>query len=358
MFSSSTSIVKLLLLLFLVISGVFYAKPFLMPFCIGSILATLFLPLCKLLERNRLSKGLSVFLCFLSMMSIITCFVGLISWQVGELTNDVELIKQKANESIFFIQEKIFNLFGITSLKQDEIFKAEQPSYTNLIQIMAGSVVYIFTNTILVLAYSIFLLYYREHIKKFIIKITPSTRQNEMEDMLESSANVSQQYLLGLSKMIVCLWIMYSIGFGFLGVKNFLFFAILCGILEIIPFVGNIAGTTLTFLFAALHGAEPIMLIGIIITYGIVQFIQGWILEPLILGAQVKINPLFTIVALILGQLLWGIPGIILAIPITAILKIVCDNIESLKPYGFLIGEINYPKKEEKMFKPKNHTKL
>jgi predicted PurR-regulated permease PerM len=133
---------------------------------------------------------------------------------------------------------------------------------------------------------------------------------------------------------------MYSIGFGILGVKNFLFFAILCGILEIVPFVGNITGTTLTVAVAALNGASPSMLAGIIITYGVIQFIQGWFLEPFILGPQVKINPLFTIIALVLGQLLWGIPGIILAIPLTAIFKIVCDHIEPLKPYGFLIGEI------------------
>ena len=101
------------------------------------------------------------------------------------------------------------------------------------------------------------------------------------------------------------------------------------------------------------------MLIGIVITYVVVQFIQGWVLEPLILGPQVKINPLFTILALVLGELLWGISGIILAIPITAIFKIICDHIEPLKPYGFLIGEINDGKKEGKFIKKiKNNFRL
>ena len=71
-----------------------------------------------------------------------------------------------------------------------------------------------------------------------------------------------------------------------------------------------------------------------------IQFIQGWVLEPLILGPQVKINPLFTIIALVVGELVWGISGIFLAIPLTAMIKIVCDHIEPLKPYGFLIGEV------------------
>lgn len=76
-----------------------------------------------------------------------------------------------------------------------------------------------------------------------------------------------------------------------------------------------------------------------LITYSAVQFIQGWVLEPLILGPQMKINPLFTILALVLGELLWGISGIILAI-----FKIICDHIEPLRPYGFLIGEIKIKK--------------
>lgn len=74
--------------------------------------------------------------------------------------------------------------------------------------------------------------------------------------------------------------------------------------------------------------------------------LQGWVLEQLIVGPQVKKNPLFTIVALVIGELMWGIPGMVLAIPLTGMLKIVFDHVEALKPYGFLIGEVDEPKKE------------
>jgi predicted PurR-regulated permease PerM len=211
---------------------------------------------------------------------------------------------------------------------------------------MLGSFTYLFTNLILVLVYVFFLLYYRGHVKAFLLKLTTPVQRDEMEQVIYRATYISQQYLLGLSKMIVCLWIMYGIGFSIIGVKNALFFAVLCGLFEIVPFIGNITGTTLTVLVSALHGANLAMLGGIVLTYGVVQFIQGWVLEPLILGAQVKINPLFTIIVLVLGELVWGIPGIILAIPLTAIFKIICDHIEPLKPYGFLIGELETGKKE------------
>lgn len=340
-----TSIIKKLLLLFLIIAGLIYAKIFLIPLTIGGILATLFLPLCHWLENRKLPKGMAVFACFLLLLLIIVTLTFLLGWKVVGLTNDVSLLKQKAIDTFTNTQEYIFTHLGISAKEQLEILKSEQPSYSSIMQMVAGSLTNIFTNLVLVLVYFLFLLYYRLHLKNFLLKLSPPSQSVEMEQIIHSATNVSQQYLLGLSKMIVCLWIMYGIGFSILRVENALFFAILCGLLEIVPFVGNITGTTLTVLVSALHGAEFSILVGIVITYIVVQFIQGWVLEPLILGPQVKINPLFTILALVLGELLWGISGIILAIPITAIFKIICDHIEPLKPYGFLIGEIVTVKK-------------
>ena len=76
-----------------------------------------------------------------------------------------------------------------------------------------------------------------------------------------------------------------------------------------------------------------------LITYAIVQFLQTYILEPLVVGSGVNINPLFTIGGIVAGELVWGVPGMILAIPTMGMAKIICDHIEPLKPYGFLIGE-------------------
>ena len=81
------------------------------------------------------------------------------------------------------------------------------------------------------------------------------------------------------------------------------------------------------------------MIIGVLITYALVQFLQTYILEPLVVGAEVNINHLFTIIVLVVGELVWGIPGMVLAIPLLGIVKIICDHIEPLKPYGFLIGQ-------------------
>jgi predicted PurR-regulated permease PerM len=349
MTTQSSTFLQKLALVFLLILGVYLAKDFLIPLCIGGILATLFLPFCNWMQSKKIPKGMAVFICFFGLILIISILISILGWKISELLNDLTLIKQKAIAIGTEIQQYIFNHLNISIEEQLSLLKKEQPSYSNIFQMIFGSIASVFASLILVLVYFAFLLYYKDHIKNFLLKIAKPSKREEMEHVIYNATKVSQQYLLGLSKMIVLLWIMYAIGFSSIGVENAIFFAILCGLLETVPYVGNITGTLLTVLISAIHGANPTLIGGIIVVYGIVQLIQGWLLEPLILGPQVKINPLFTIIVLVIGQLLWGIPGMILAIPLTAILKIICDHIEPLKPYGFLIGEISVPKKKKDM---------
>ncbi|MEP6931212.1 MAG: AI-2E family transporter [Flavobacterium sp.] len=340
MILSLTTIIKKLLILFLIFTGLYFAKDLLMPLCIGAILATLFLPLCKWMESKKMSRSIAIFFCLLTFLCVIFLLIAVLGLKISELLVDLAFIKQRAVATGSEIQKYIFNHSNISIDEQFEILKNEQPSYSNLLRTIFGSVAYCFTTFILVMAYFVFLLLYRNHIKKFLLKITPAAQKSEMKNILYSAAKISYQYLIGLSKMIGLLWIMYGIAFSIIGIENAVFFAVLCGLLEIIPYIGNITGTVLTVAFAAINGVHPLMLAGIVLSYGIIQLIQTWFFEPLIMGPQVKINPLFTIIALVTGELLWGIPGLVLAIPLTALLKIVCDHIPSLKSCGFLMGTI------------------
>jgi predicted PurR-regulated permease PerM len=303
------------------------------------------------MEVKKVPKGLAVIISMLVLLSVLGGVGWLLGWQISELTNDFAILKQKFIETGIRFQDYIFNHLGISLKRQSQMLQDEQPSVGGILQIVGDSLAYIFTNFVLVTAYIFLILYYRSHLKQFVLKLIRPSQKSEMENILSNITHVSQQYLLGLTKMIILLWIMYGVSFSVIGVKNAIFFAILCGLLEIIPFVGNIIGTSITLLVSFVNGASLTMLAAIIGTYLVIQFIQGWLLEPVILGPHVRINPFTTIVALVMGKLLWGIPGIFLAIPIIAMAKIVCDNIESLKPYGFLIGEIVTGKQKPEIIK-------
>ena len=240
--------------------------------------------------------------------------------------------------------------FNISYEKQKELLKDQSKGSGGQIGSFAGSFMGILVNSVLVTVYIYLLLYSRNHIKQFILKLFHTDKRAKTEKVIGESVQVAQKYLSGLSAMIVMLWIMYGIGFTIVGVEYAIFFAILCGLLEIVPFVGNITGTSITILAVLVQGGDSTMLIGVVSTYLLVQFLQTYILEPLVVGEQVSLNPLFTIIVIVVGEMLWGIGGMVLAIPLLGIVKIICDNVPELQPYGFLIGSEKKKKKRPMLF--------
>lgn len=347
-----SAIVLLILVLLVVILR--FGKPFLMPLTFAALLAMLLLPISKWLEKKKIHKAFSAILSILVMVAFFASLIAFVSWQASDIAQNTSKMKQQVSDKYQQVQEFVSKKLGIPPEKQKEIMKKQQSSSGGNLGSMAGGLIMglggLLTNILLVLVYIFLFLYFRGHIKRFMVRLAPDHEEDKALDIVNRSQKVSQKYLTGLSLMIVGLWIMYSIGFSIAGVKNAIFFAILCGVLEIVPFVGNLVGTGITILMALTQGGGVNMVVGILITYGLVQFIQSYILEPLVVGSEVNINPLFTIVGLVAGETLWGIPGMILAIPVMGIAKIACDHIETLKPYGEFMGE---EKKGHQGFKKK-----
>ena len=344
-----TKTVRVLFFLFLIFCGLYFASPFLIPVAFAGILAMLFLPLCRKMESKGLNNALAPIVCIFILLAIFAGIGGLLIWQISDLAGDATQMEKRITEGISKLRNNISSTLGISPDKQQEIIKKQQSSGSggvgSIVTGMISSIMGILTNTLLVLIYIFLFLYYRMHLKKFILKLVPPDEKQETQKIIQEASKVAHKYLSGLAMMIVALWIMYGIGFSIVGVKNAIFFAVLCGLLEIVPFVGNITGTSITILMAITQGGGSGMIIGILITYAIVQFLQTYLLEPLVVGSEVNINPLFTILVIIVGELLWGVAGMILAIPLLGIIKIICDHIPSLQPYGFLIGEEKKKKK-------------
>jgi predicted PurR-regulated permease PerM len=346
--------VLLLLLLFLIFAGLYYARPFLVPVTFAALFAMLLLPLAMWLEEKGLHRILAVLFSLLLLAAVFAGIVWLISWQVADLAKDAQQIEQNLNKKIEEVRNYLSQSLGISRRQQDEIIHQQQSAagtgrLSGILSTFLSGLGGFLTSLLLVIVYTFLFMYFKEHLKRFILLVVPRAQQGKAESTIHRCRLVAQKYITGLSLMIVSLWVMYGIGFTLVGVKNAIFFAILCGLLEIVPFVGNLTGNLITVLMTIAQGGDMSMIIGIVVTYGVVQFLQTYLLEPLVVGAEVNIHPLFTIMGIVIGELLWGIPGMILAIPMLGIAKIICDNIEPLKPYGFLIGE----EKKKKTTKPK-----
>jgi predicted PurR-regulated permease PerM len=334
--------IKVLLFVFLLALVLYYGKPFFVPLTFAGLLSMLLLPVSLKLEGWGMNKAVAIVLSILLIVLFFGGVIALLAWQISDISQDASQIEQSIQQKIQQVRQYVSNTLDISPQKQQELFQKQQSSGGKLASFLTNaltSVGAVLTNFLLVLVYIFLFMYFREHLKKFILKLFPRTQQAEARKVIESSRKVAQKYITGLMLMITGLWVMYSIGFAIVGVKNFVFFAILCGLLEIVPFVGNLIGNILTVVVSLAQGGDMNMVIGILVTYGLVQFIQSYILEPLVVGSEVSIHPVFTIIGIVAGEFIWGIAGMILAIPILGITKIVCDHVEPLKPFGFLIGD-------------------
>lgn len=334
--------IRILVFFVLVFVALYYAKDFLIPIALAGILSMLMLPISQKLEKKGWPRGLAVLCCLLLLLAVIALLVFILSWQIAGLTEDLTNIQGKVKDFLANAQKYIDEHFGITPQEQNKIIESQQQSGSggsstafNIFAFIGGFA----ADFVLTMVYIFLFIYFRGHLKTFILKLVPADNQKKTIKVIDQSCNVSQQYLGGLAMMIACLWVAYGIGFSLVGVKNALFFAVLCGVLEIIPFVGNLVGSSLALLMVIMQGGSNTMILGVIIVYAVIQFFQTYILEPLVVGAEVNINPLFTIMALVVGEMVWGLPGMIMAIPLLGMVKIICENIEPLKPYAFLIGE-------------------
>jgi predicted PurR-regulated permease PerM len=344
-----------ILALFVLVFGIlFFGRSVFIPLTFGAVLAMLLLPICHWLQSKGLNNGLSSILSVAALLLVIGALITLLQYQLSDIIDDLSKIEERVNSIVAGFKSYIKHHFGISNQEQQKIFKEQQSGgmgkVAGVVTTMLGSLAGIVIDTILVLVYTFLFIFFRGHFKNFILRMFKPENRDATREVLQNAGKVTQQYLGGLGLMIIMLWVMYGIGFSIAGVNNALFFAVLCGILELVPFVGNITGTSITVLMALAQGSDIRVVIGVIITYALVQFIQTYILEPLVVGDRLNINPLFTILIIVVGEAVWGVPGMILAVPLLGIFKIICDNCEQLKDYGFLIGPPKEKKGEEGNF--------
>lgn len=334
-----------LILLIICLSGWLLkaGAPFFIPVAFGALLAMLLLPMSRWLERKGVNKAVATIIPILVVVGAFALVIYFISYQISDMAESSSQMEKQISEKYQQLQQYVTKTLGISPEKQEQMMKEQQSSSGGKVSGMVTGIIAgiggMLTNIILVLVYIFLFLYFRFYLKRFVLRMVPKAQVDNAREVMDKSQKVTQKYLTGLALMIAALWVMYGIGFSIAGVKNAIFFAILCGILEIVPFIGNLIGNGLAILASLMQGGDMNVVIGILIVYAVVQFLQSYILEPLVVGREVNINPLFTILGLVAAEIVWGIPGMVLAIPIIGVTKIICDHIEPLQPFGQLIGE-------------------
>ncbi|MCC9136106.1 AI-2E family transporter [Pontibacter silvestris] len=329
----------------------------LVPLAFSLLFALLLLPLNRKMERVKIPRPLAIIISIILIVVVLGLLIWFLSTQIMSLTSELQTIGNNITDLIEQVQLFMLDNFGIQPTNKTDLVRNAITSLQDIAGTFLGNTISMTTGLIAALTvvpiYVFCLLYYRDHLEKFLFMLITRDRRDNMVQTLHLIQRVAQSYISGLMIVIVVVSLLNSAGLFILGVKYALFFGVFASILTIIPYIGILIGSLLPALFTLAttgHLIDAVLVIGVFV---FVQFLEGNFITPYVVGSKVSINPFAAIVALLLGGALWGAAGMILALPGIAILKVIFDSYEPLVPLGFLLADIDdvKPKKRGKVSK-------
>lgn len=351
---SYAKIVSVLLSLVIIIYGLYELQTVLIPLVFAILFSVLLFPLCRRLEAWRVPRILAIFLCIVLTLAVIVGLFYAVSIQISNFAEVLPKLAERGTQWLNKIQTFADQRFNIDRQRQ----LAEARKYVNSALAEGGSLITstlrattsTLTNIFLVLIFIFFFLLYRDFFRSFFYKAFGDTSRSKIDTVLDRIYTVVKDYLAGLVLVIVIIGTLMTAGLMILGIDYAVFFGFFGACLVLIPYFGISLGSLLPAAYALVTQDNPVKALAVIGLYLGVQMLEGNFITPYIVGSKVSINPLAAIIVLILWESVWGLPGLILALPLTAIIKVVFDAVDSLKPYGFLIGEAERPKPPIKSF--------
>ncbi|SHH55728.1 AI-2E family transporter [Flavobacterium defluvii] len=318
-------------------------KDILTPVLLAFLFAVLLLPIFTFLHTKvKFPRHLAAIVCMIIFISFIVGILVFISYQVTYMANDFGTIKKNANSFIIEIHKFIRENFEISIGEQKKYLDSVTKDSVKNGQAKLGSAIISISDVLLdstiMIIYTFLFLIYKEHFKLFLAKLINKENHSVLKDILSQIKVSINNYIVSLIIEMIVVSILTSLGLWIIGIKYFILLGLITGILNLVPYIGILIAGIIT-VFASLTGSgETSVILGILIVNVIVQLIDNNILVPLIINSKVEINAFVSIMGIIVGGAAAGISGMFLAIPLLAILKIIFDRIESLEPWGYLMG--------------------
>lgn len=335
-------------------------KSFIVPELISMLLALLMIPFCRWQEKF-IPRALAAIISVLSIVLLLAGIISLLSLEITYISQDLTNIGQKFSDWIANGHQWFFERFGVDQTEQVLYIKEKlgvlAQEGSGYLAGMLGATAGFAGNLFLVILSTFFFLYYRSFFKKFLLMLFHNPQHSRVERILDKIKGVVQNYVVGLGIVMAIIATLNTVALMLIGVKYALFWGILAALLNIIPYVGVFIGSLLPIAYTLVTMDSLFYPIAVFLSFSGVQFLEGNFITPNVMGKSVSINPFVAILGLLIGGQLWGAVGMILSIPIMAIAKVTFDEIEELKPFGYVLGNPD----EKEITKPKmkiNFAKL
>jgi predicted PurR-regulated permease PerM len=325
------------------------------PFFLAFLMAMLFLPLANFMERKlKFPRSVSTIVSVMMMLVILTGMIFFFGSQISSFSKDLPHLSKQFNLVFHNLQNWVSHTFNV---KIDEQLTYLDQGLNKLLSssgMILGFTFGIFSTSLGFLAFFIlffiFILNYRRILNNFIVNVFNEKHKSSVQEVVSEVRIMTKRYIIGLCLQVIIVSVLATTVLTILGVKYAILLGVLTGLLNVIPYIG-IAISLLISCFIAFATGTVSTCVYVAIGYVIVHAIDGNIVLPFVVGSKVKINALFSFIGILLGEHLWGISGMFLCIPAIAIIKIIFERVDGLKPWGKLLGEEEKPHKKKKSYK-------
>jgi predicted PurR-regulated permease PerM len=327
----------------LVIAALIYGKSLLLPFFFAILFANLLLPIVNFLCRKGMRRVFSILVPLIISVIVLITMVVLLSNQIAGFFDDLPALREKSQQLITDFQVWIKEHINITINKQNQYIEQTKENLKDqapkIVGITFASLFGIISYSILIPIYTFLLLYYRATIKKFLIHVCTDGSTKQVKEVLDESTTVAQAYMTGLLIETTIVFTLNVTGFLILGIQYAVFLALLAAILNLIPYVGILVANLICMVTTLISSDNITDVVWVGVILALVQLFDNNFGMPVIVGTKVRINALVTILGVLLGGMLGGVPGMFLAIPGLAFLKVLFDKVPELNAWGILLGD-------------------
>jgi predicted PurR-regulated permease PerM len=323
--------------------GLHLGRAILLPFFFGVLLAILLLPVTRFLERMKLGRVLSISMAVIGGVVVIGTLVYFLSTQIATFLADTPTLEKRFNQLLWTGQQWVKENLNIGMRAQKEYIdetteqiKTDSPAIVGKTFVtLTGAVSYL----VFLPIYAFLILYHKETIKRFLLEICKDGEEHKVVEVLQESQIISQQYITGLLIELCIVFVLNTVGFLILGIKYTIFLALLSALLNIVPYLGMLIANIFCALVTLISSSDPTDALWVCVVLGAVQIIDNNILMPLIVGNKVRLNAIAIIIGVLVSGAVAGIPGMFLAIPALAVLKLIFERVDHLKPWAILMGD-------------------
>jgi predicted PurR-regulated permease PerM len=339
--------IKLACVLFSLVSIgyiVIAAKEILSPLIFSSLFSILLLPAATFFERKlRLPRSAASMLPVILLLSFISLLIYVIGSQISDVVKDWPQFQAQINKSLYDLRGWVQENFHITRGKQLRVINSAANKVTSPDTEVVGATVLSLSSMLLFLVftfiYTFFFLLYRRLIMKFLESVFLDENKATVHEIIGQVQHIIRKYIIGLLIEMGIVATAVSVAFSVMGEKYAILLGLITGLFNIIPYVGIFTALVISAVVALGTSPDGTKVIWVIITLVVTHLVDSNVLLPMVVGSKVRINALITVLGVVIGEMIWGIPGMFLSIPVIAVLKIIFDRVESLKPWGIILGD-------------------